>query len=274
MLRLTTVLGLLFSISIFADLAPVGAVQTSGRLAVEMAERIAYGRVTEMEVIRVLGQQPGASLWAAIKGLQAQGNLPTSASDWAALRQIAATQDASGNDLIARFKGAAEVRAKVSSQSFFATARTGPARPQLAAVTESPEEAFYRSEPESATGRQLKETILASGSRAAGQRMQTIGQLLQLAKQSPGTCSTGAQAFCATAAPETVWLWAGQNLDQAGEPAVAFLTEVLTGFPSETKNYVGRNEQVLKGAFAALKQGETMDTGLKSCFWRGTPGVN
>lgn len=252
-------------------------VRQGGKLVVELSQKIALQRISQTEVATILGSsEQAASLWAAIRTLQLQGGLPTNATDWAELRNIVAKQDLSLDDVVGKFRAAAQSRTVISrttAATFFAAA---PATPQttVAVSTENPEETFQSYMPKSPTTQRFKDALLASGSRTAMMRIQLLGQLLQRARRTPEVCSARAKDYCASAAPEAVLLWGSEDLDQAGQPAIQFAEDVLAAFPGDEDTFVGKAEITLQGFVAALKMGKTRPTQLQSCLFRGSPSVN
>lgn len=266
-----------FSFSTPAQADLIGTpVRQGGRLVVELSEKIALQRISQTEVATLLGStEQAASLWAAIRTLQLQGGLPASSTDWAELRTIVSRQDMSLDDVIGKFRSAAQTRTAISRTTmatFFAA--SAPAQSTVAAVTENPEETFQAYRPKTTATQKFKETLLASGSRTAMMRIRLLGTLLQRAKRTPEVCSAKAKEYCANTAPEAVLLWGAEGLDQAGQPAIQFAQDVLDAFPGDEDSFVGRGEITLQGFAAAIKMGKTRPTQLQSCLFRGSPSVN
>lgn len=271
---------LTFAIS-FSSVVALGdllspAVQTAGKVTVEMSQRIAAGTITQTELATALGSaQQASSLWAAISTLRTQGGLPQSQSDWAALRNIVENQSLSSNDVIGKFKLAAQNRTALNRTTmarFFGN--ESPASTTDVAITETPQETFRRYQPQSPRTQQLKQSLISSGSRIAELRIETLGRLLQAAQKTPQVCSAAAKKYCADAAGEAVMLMGVENLDQAGPLAVQFADDVLSGFKNENPSYVGRAEVTLQGYIGALKLGNNRPEQLQNCLWKGSPSVN
>jgi hypothetical protein len=278
---------ILGAIALFVAVAPVRAdvvspaVRAGGQTVVEVAEKIALGRISQSQAIELLGTQEGAvTLWNAVKALETQKGLPLNATDWASIRKIVATQNLATAAVIGQFKTAADshtvLTSASASQAFGqAQASVAPSYQVAATTTTSAEEAFVNYVPKSDVTRQFHQSLLGNWSRGTRTRISTIGAMLLLAMNTtPTLCSAASRDYCVQNAPEAVMKWGALGIDKGGDRATKFLNSALTGFQNEAENFVGNEEVIIRGANEALAMGETMPGQVKACFWTGTPAQN
>jgi len=249
----------------------------NGRQVAQVAEQILLGRIRSQAEVIVRLQSPelGASLWQVMSAARTAGVGNVQSTEWARIASIADQKNLSGQAMVAHLRTLQSSRTAITAENFDKLfAQTGPSTQTFVAAEatqQDPEQVFAGYSPKSADTTAAYEAVKNDGSRLGAVRRRLVGSLLSLAMfVTPSLCSASARAECAAKAPEVVLRWVKEGNDQRGEPSKVFLVKSLNGFQGEQENFVGKNEEIVRGWDGALDLGPTgRSKELNSCILTG-----
>ena len=259
--------GLVFFVGFFCAFGSLraegiaAATRSAGTEVIQLAERIALGRVAETEVIGMIGAKSGTSLFAAVKILQREGRLPNNSHEWASLRDQVGPL--AGDQVVSAFTLLTQKRT---------TSLAALLSPTSAPVGVSVESLLENLIPRAPELQRYRQSLLDGTSRTVQREADTLARMLSLWSQTPKLCSPAAKAFCEANTVDVVYAWGLAGYARAGAAAEEIFGEGARGFPGETPNYTTDAERVLRGFQFAIAQGSAASDKLKACLWRGMAG--